>query len=963
MAYLHIGKINILLTHNGHTEGDEYTVSFDPDITSYRVYRGSTASFVATLPGIYQSDDPIAPNYEREDWKVEIITGVNTITYFSPIESFPYWQTKTKSIVDGGVNDLILTVSSITAATNNNNDGSVTLTASGSNTPFQYKKGSGVYQDSATFSNLYSGEYVFTCKDSVGNTRSITVNVPSDQIPIAGSTHAVKYRGEFYQHRENTSVDGIRHKVEILERDYSGSVTTLTLGSVPVSISVRSEQSDYLGDAAIITHQLDVSILSTTFREFLELGMGDDYKYMVLYYVDDSAGKDGSDYNIRFKGFITPESYQENFGNPPYFASFSASDRLADLQNIGFYESFILNQQLQPVNVRVKGILNQLNIIDKCLKKTKMNQGYRVAIDMFEESFDATSTDIPLDQAYENCESFYDGSNADNCAEVIQKILKPYGAILLSWDNFWYIVKEEQLKESSITYVELDTFDDVSRTSDTLSTRILHKTAGSTTFFRFSGTQTLNTTRSIKTISVSSAGKLRDSGITNPINNETASFDEDGNFVGFDGFELVVNDSIRSLPYREIVLFDPFGDRQILLRANEITGWSLRYAINYNQSNSYIRVSDSLTWRSADELSLGFDIAVTGGFGSGYIESTNGAPYYIMKWSLKVGSYYLTTSGEWTLTETINQFFIDQKAINNADFTSFKIQNNFRDTASSNQTTEQYELKIYPVSAWDYDLQAASKAAAQTALQAVSTTSLNAGTRRILRFTDSGIYYFHYYELRNILGGATSSDLKEVKPDDSTVKLWVLVSSWGKSTSLDSETEVYQANNIIKNFEFTTLPFGQDPPAQFGVTELVSYENNLSLNVELDSFDLTNDVSNDENLYINYTRRSDGTPTTVWDRLGGVALKSRQQHLLDRLYELYKRPRLKINATFYSDVEINALKTLYVADDDARVYGLTGITINPKTGVHSGELVEIFSSDTPTKGDFNNDFDTDNDFL
>ena len=964
MAFLYIGRINILATHNGHTEGDEYTVSFDADTTSYRVYRASDASYPSTMNGIYQSDLPLYPNYEREDWKVEIIVGINTVLYFNPIESFPYWETKSKSIIDGGVNDLILSVSSITSATNNNNDGEVVLSATGVNSPFQYKKGDGAYQESATFSNLYSGEYLFTCQDANGNTRSLKVAVPSDEVPIENTTHGVKYRGDFYQFRENTTTNGIRHRVEILERDYSGSVNTLTLGSTPISISVRSEQSDYLGDSAIVTHELNVELLSSTFREYLELGMGDDYQFMVLYYIDDSVSKDGTDYNVRFKGFITPESYAENFGNPPYMVAFTASDRLADLQSINFYESGVLDQNLIPINTRVKGSLSQLTIIDKCLRNIKMSQGYRIAVDMFEESFDATSTDIPLNQAYENCKSFYNNNTADSCADVIRKILKPYGAFIMSWNNFWYIIKEEQLKSATVNYVEFDTFDDGTPAASSYSPRITHKAAGNSSLFRYTGYQTLNTTRAIKTINVSSIGKIEDSGITNSLTEENASFDENGNFTGFDGFELVVNNAIRSRPYNELVVFDPFGSKKIVLREPKITGWSLRYAENYNTSDSYIRLSNTIEWRSADEFELGFDLAVTGGFGSGYSETTNGAPYYIMRWQFKLGSYYLTQTGDWSLTATTNQYFISQEDINNGNFSKFNISGGFRDTLASTTYTDTYELKIYPVSAWDYDLEASTKALAITALEAVSTTSLEAGARRILRYTNSGIYYFNYYELRNILGGSTNSTtMEQIKPGDTTAKMWVLVSAWGKSTSLDSETQVFQANNIIKNFKFVTFPLGLEPPTKFGEAGVVNYENNLSLQVELDSFDLTNDVTNDEALYVNYTRRSDGTPTTIWDRLGGVTLKSRQSHLLDRLYELYRTPRLKISASFYSDLEVSALNTLYVTEDDARIFALSGVTINPKSGVHSGELIEISSSETPTRGDFNNDYDTDNDYF
>lgn len=146
------------------------------------------------------------------------------------------------------------------------------------------------------------------------------------------------------------------------------------------------------------------------------------------------------------------------------------------------------------------------------------------------------------------------------------------------------------------------------------------------------------------------------------------------------------------------------------------------------------------------------------------------------------------------------------------------------------------------------------------------------------------------------------------------------------------------------------------------VTRTNGPANNRDLDITLFHFDLPDTINNDENIYLNYTRLSDGSPTTVWSRGSGVLDKTRQEHLADRLFSLYKQTRYQMNATFYSDVEVSILNHLYVQDDNGRIFIPNGIEVNPKTGLHSGEILEIYNTGQPVVGEFNNDFDTYNEF-
>lgn len=80
---------------------------------------------------------------------------------------------------------LAVTASTIVNTTCSNNDGSVTLTAIGGNSPYQYKLDAGTYKTGNTFFGLSTGTYKFTVKDNNGCTTNIAVDVSSAPTNLA----------------------------------------------------------------------------------------------------------------------------------------------------------------------------------------------------------------------------------------------------------------------------------------------------------------------------------------------------------------------------------------------------------------------------------------------------------------------------------------------------------------------------------------------------------------------------------------------------------------------------------------------------------------------------------------------------------------------------------------------------------------------------------------------------------
>ena len=122
-------------------------------------------------------------------YKYVLNTGINQNTgTFSNLAAGTYNVTiidaKSNTAVVSGVvvseiKTLALTASKIVNTTCSNNDGSVTLTAIGGNSPYQYKLDAGTYKTGNTFFGLSTGTYKFTVKDNNGCTTNIAVEVSS----------------------------------------------------------------------------------------------------------------------------------------------------------------------------------------------------------------------------------------------------------------------------------------------------------------------------------------------------------------------------------------------------------------------------------------------------------------------------------------------------------------------------------------------------------------------------------------------------------------------------------------------------------------------------------------------------------------------------------------------------------------------------------------------------------------
>ena len=824
--------------------------------------------------------------------------------YFGLSNYFPYaikntYFTNTPGEEGNGeVNDLSLAITSTLSPTGATATGAIYASASGTNTPFVYSLSNFVDdsgQASGTFSSLYPGTYTVTVRDSLGYFISSSV-----QLRVSTNDYTTRWE---YQYIGDT---GSVYKVEIKERGYSGSSTEITSGVPPFTLTIRGEGND-IYENTILAGTASLNILSSSYMQYSDIALGDDEKYKVV-----RSKQNGGSWDLIWQGFITTEAFSETLYSAPYITNIQAYDRLGDLKNLDFKigESGIFDLGM------ISGDITQLQALTICLDKLNLKQGYRIACNIFDTT-QTTTNNTPLNQTVINTDYFTKMEVSEgeikivtsveytDCATVVKAILKPYGAMILSWGGYWYIIRKKELKASTVNYVEYDTYGDYV-TTGSWSPFVDFKSPDATTKFRWMGAQTWTNTRTFKNLGIKINAVVKEKGILGEASTKINNIiDNDPNGYGY---------------YDE------------------------------GTATTYLLYNDSITYDRNDKIKLSVKyIHSIASFAN--LEYGNLPPYIPLKWMLKVGTKYVDVGGNWTTSETLNQYFID--TFNKDD--DFEITLPFDDVGV---TTEEYKLRMYIPSIYDYNIAEETEAEMITTLQAITTTTSNAGARLITRRERAGSFgwIYYYYELQEL--GLTEDAPNIVRPTDYNVstnkKSWQLVTTRAFESGIAKPVSTHN----YKSIKLSHLPSGLEPPTEIVIKSTTSLYNKLDYEYELDMFDQNDNINNDERIYKNILKYTDGTPTGAWSEVGGSLSQSIQLWLLNDITIFANKPRRRINGTFKTDnqVEITPLNVLRDPNDSNRLYYGQGITMNWNKGVHSGELIEIGNDDDTTASAFTSGF-------
>lgn len=823
-------------------------------------------------------------------------------------------------------------VTSITSETIALNDGSFIATGDstiGSTEVFlaDFNYGSGETSP-FTFTGLTAGQYTVYARDANNCLATQTVEVK------ILTNEDVKYRAEF------NDLQGQTHRFDILERNYSGSITELTSGSAPLILNMHESSEFGLFDP-IKPSSADLNLISETDFKYASLFTNDERKFRGIYYINDGGGL-----AEMWQGFLVPSLFSERYITPPYESSFTFIDGLEDLENIPFLD---FNDN------KLAGNLSLLNIIIFCLKSTGLNLPIRSGINLYSTAMASTATDDPLTQTFVNQSSFYiDEENTPSCKYVLENILKPFGARIRQWGGYWNITRIEE-EYTSYDYREY-TFQGIYSTNGTFSPNInMDEATVANRIVMQDQNGLYKMAQPSGEVSVTYAPNPKKSII------ENYDFEKKDKLAPLTALNWGFAPSGAGVAeFYEISNPDRFG----AFKTRGVNVYGGRDAYIYSEKVQNVHINSG--------TSVFFSITVS------YRNILTTIPFVPIQWQIIVKSaggisYYLKENGDWTTTESRGRFYYAGSSEQ-----TFSIESNTSVGGTIN-TGEgaTAQVRLYAADWENVELGTTGTPATLANIQAIDTDNKPAGYGLDVYYdsASSGADYdaYWYYQLEDNLTDAESNPTV-IHPDDraTSFKVWRRVGDFiRRSSSFQQQSVSY--DDVILMVIDNGVP----------ISNKIKYKstNNSKLNISKLNIDtIFGDLplgTSAKAIYQNYFKLLDGTSTflptnyvlpTSWQRSGKTETRRLEEILLQSLANQFlsiKRmieftgTTLEAGSTGKSVVRF--LDTITDTYDSSRVYILNSMSIDCKNNSYKINMIELNAQTdetgaSPFGADFNTDF-------
>ena len=460
--------------------------------------------------------------------------------------------------------------------------------------------------------------------------------------------YALKYNGTFF-----SKVFDFEYSISIYKDGFVGASTELTFGNV----SINRGNSDLLQSIKGSESTIEV-VNSSDFEfegEFGTANYGD-------FYV--TIEKDAS---IIWQGYNIPNTYTEPYEQTPYLTELKFNCGLGHLK----YKKF------QDSGVVYSGQKSILEVLRLCLNKlpnaSNISQSIRESINTYETrlySGTPTRTDSMINAIFVDSglykDQVEDGDGISyegwTCYDVIEEILKVFGARIYSWNNLWFI---DQIREQKTSPVYYRDFLPRVGTESTLTV----DGSGS-----YAQRQTVNRT----TVHPTSEGEISILPALEKIKYKYTTQNEDffandlinnGNFTSLTTFDPATYPNSNGTPFNwSYVGFDPSSYSAILVNGQNSNWFQFDPSsyVSNTEFNSGVYLWQQKTGvglASSDSLRLSFRSYISADWTTGTSAQYNLAQFYsfvinakvVFKLKIKIGSYYLSgypNNLTWTLTES-----------------------------------------------------------------------------------------------------------------------------------------------------------------------------------------------------------------------------------------------------------------------------------------------------------------------
>ena len=224
-----------------------------------------------------------------------------------------------------------------------------------------------------------------------------------------------------------TDVEGISHRVEISDVNFTGS-STQTFGTCSLEYSETKDTLEPIRGSGL---RIDLEAGSTL--TFSDLYSEEERTFSVVYKRDNQ---------ILFNGWLSPEGIFESLVTDKWFVSLDCTDGLGFLNNLSYVED--------STGLPFTGKQRLLDVVVNCLKRTRTPQNILTSVKIY---YDGLNQSINTFQnVYFNADRFIKDDNNKtrmNCEEVLKSVLEPFGAVITSHKGEWLIYKPNSLFDSS----------------------------------------------------------------------------------------------------------------------------------------------------------------------------------------------------------------------------------------------------------------------------------------------------------------------------------------------------------------------------------------------------------------------------------------------------------------------------------------------------------------------------------
>ena len=239
-----------------------------------------------------------------------------------------------------------------------------------------------------------------------------------------------------------TDPEGVAYKIQISDPNYTGTFIRQVQGTAVLDYPKINTMAVLRGSSLNMQLEADINI---QYYRFLYETIGDKKLPVDLYRND----------IIFWKGFIKPDGIVESFVNDYWIINVQAIDGLGYLDNTQFLD----------VNKKAFfGPQRELDLLARCLQLT----GHEINFNLYDFNLYFTVnadipevTNKPITDTFVNTDRYVKTDNSNTvftAQEVLESILKKYGAYIVQQNGKWHIIRLEHYfsNDTQIVYAEFD---------------------------------------------------------------------------------------------------------------------------------------------------------------------------------------------------------------------------------------------------------------------------------------------------------------------------------------------------------------------------------------------------------------------------------------------------------------------------------------------------------------------------